>query len=325
MKILMSGSGSGGHIYPCIATYNYLKDKYEIIVVIFKEIDKKIYDLNNIKYIYIDNNLSTFNKFKQLNNIYKDNKIDITLTYGGKNSIFINMIARINKSKIYLFEQNAIIGKANKFNYIFCNKIFSNFKINYKKEVNLGNPNAFKIKTNKIKLFNNHKITILITLGSLGSISVNKVMKSFIETNNDFNIIYVTGNNVNLNIKNTNNVKIFNYYNPLTDLINIADIVISRAGASTLSEIIELNKPSIIIPSPYVANDHQNKNCDVLVKNNCCIKILEKDLNCSILRKKVYYLAQNETLYNNIKNNLKKMQKGNNFNVFHQEIINDNS
>ena len=325
MKILMSGSGSGGHIYPCIATYNYLKDKYEIIVIVFKEIDKKIYDLNNIKYIYIDNNLSSFNKFKQLNNIYKDNKIDITLTYGGKNSIFINMIAKINKSKIYLFEQNAIIGKANKFNYIFCNKIFSNFKINYKKEVNIGNPNAFNIKTNKIKLFNNHKITILITLGSLGSSSVNKVIKSFIETNNDFNIIYVSGNNVNLNIKNTNNVKIFNYYNPLTDLINIADIVISRAGASTLSEIIELNKPSIIIPSPNVANDHQSKNTKVLIDNKCCLMIKENELNCSILTKKVYNLTQNRKLYESIKDNLKKISKGNNFDIIYKEIINDNT
>lgn len=308
MNILMSGSGSGGHIYPCISLYNDLKKDYNITIVIFKEIDKKIYDMNNIEYIYIDDNLSNFKKIRELRSVFKKNNINKTITFGGRNSFFIQLVSKALKIKSYIFEQNAILGKANKINLLFADKVFTNFKINHKKEINVGNPNSYYIKTNKIKLFNNNKITLLFTMGSLGSSSVSKVINNFIKHNKDYNIIYVTGNNVNVKIKENDNLRIFNYYNPLTDLINISDIIISRAGASTLSEIIYFNKPSIIIPSPYVTNNHQVKNAKLLLKENACQIIYEKDLNEQILISKIRNYSNNKKYYDETINKINKLK-----------------
>lgn len=308
MNILMSGSGSGGHIYPCISLYNDLKKDNNITIVIFKEIDKKIYDMNNIEYIYIDDNLSNFKKIKELKSVFKNYNINKTITFGGRNSFYIQLVSKALKIKSYIFEQNAILGKANKINLLFADKVFTNFKINLKKEINVGNPNSYYIKTNKIKLFNNNKITLLFTMGSLGSSSVSKVINNFIKHNKDYNIIYVTGNNVKVNIKENGSLKIFNYYNPLTDLINISDIIISRAGASTLSEIIYFNKPSIIIPSPYVTNNHQVKNAKLLLKENACQIIYEKDLNEQILISKIRNYSNNKKYYDETINNINKLK-----------------
>lgn len=325
MKILMSGSGSGGHIYPCIATYNYFKKNHQVYIVIFKKIDEKIYKLNNIKYIYIDDSFSTLKKIKMIKKIIITNNIKKTMTFGGKNSIFINIVAKSLKIDNYIFEQNAILGKANKINYLICKKMFSNFKIGLKKEINIGNPNSFNLKINsKEKLFNNNKATILITMGSLGSSSVDKVITNFINENNDYNIIYILGNNVKGKRFEQKNVKVFQYYNHLVDLIAKVDLCITRAGASTLSEIIALKKPSIIIPSPYVANNHQEKNAKILAMNNACIVIKEKDLSVGILKQNVINLTHNAIMYNQMANNLKKLIKDKDFINLEKEIINDN-
>lgn len=326
MNILLSGSGSGGHIYPCIALYKRLKEKHSVYILIFKEIDKKIYDLNKIKYLYIDNENSVFKKITLINNIIKDNKIDKTVTFGGKNSFYINLIAKKNKIDNYIFEQNVILGKANKANYHISKKIFTTFKIGLKKEIHVGNPNAYNLTKSNKKLFNNKLVTILITMGSLGSSSTNKIIEKFIKNNNDkYNFIYISGNNVKTTLKESNNIKIYNFYNPLSDLIKCVDIVISRAGASTLSEIINLNIPSIIIPSPYVANNHQEKNALYLYKNKAIELIYEKDLNESILSSKLINLTNNKTYFNELKNNLKKLSYKDNFNVIERIILSDNS
>ena len=324
MNILMSGSGSGGHINPCISLYKYLSSYYKIYIVIFKKIDKKIYDMNNISYYYIDDKLSVKDKIIMIKKFMNNQKIGKTLTFGGKNSFYINLVAKMLKKKIYIFEQNVILGKANKINYLLCNKIFTNFIINLKKEINVGNPNTFNLKPNKVKLFNNNKKTLLFTMGSLGSSTIDKVIVNFIKTNKDYNVIYVLGNNVNNRLSNKDNLIVFDYYNPLTDLINYADIIISRAGASTLSEIIYFNKPSIIIPSPYVTDDHQSKNALAIKKENGCIVIKEKELSVDLLNYKIHLLANNKKYYKNMKKNLLKLDKGNNFSKIKDVLMNDN-
>ena len=315
----MSGSGSGGHIYPCISLYKKLKETDNITIIIFKEIDKKIYDLNHIKYIFIDDKLLLKEKYKKILKIFKENKIEKCITFGGKNSLIINLVAKRFNIKIFIFEQNVILGKANKINYLLCDKIFTNFRLNLKKEINVGNPNSFEINNDKINFFNNDKLTILITLGSLGSSSVNKVIEQFILQNKQYNIIYVTGNNVKCNIKDNETTKIIHYFNPLTTLINSADIIISRAGASTLSEIIQLNKVSIIIPSPYVSNNHQYKNALRLLKVKSIVLINERDLTLSLLKTKLL-LLNNNTFFDFIKRNLSLLQKPNNFKKIIKEI-----
>ena len=320
MNIVMSGSGSGGHIYPCLSLFRKLKDDHNVILVIFKEIDKKIYDLNKVNYTYIDNNLSFFEKYKKIRKIIIENKIEKSITFGGKNSLIINLVAKSLNKKIFIFEQNVILGKANKINYLLCDKVFSNFKLNLKKEINVGNPNSFEISNEKVNYFNNNKITILITLGSLGSSSVNKVIEQFIIDNKTYNIIYVTGNNVKSNLKDNDHTKIINYFNPLTTLMNSSDIIISRAGASTLSEIIQLNKVSIIIPSIYVSNNHQYKNAIRVYKIKGIELIQEKELNVNLLKSKLFILTNNNKYYEFIKTNLNLVKNSNGFDKILKEI-----
>ena len=326
MNILMSGSGSGGHIYPCISLYKELVKKYNVYVLIFKNIDKKIYDENNIKYFYFDDCESIYKKCSFINKLLCENRIDKVITFGGKNSLFINVIAKKNNIDSFIFEQNIILGKANKINYLLCKKLFTNFKIGLKKEINVGNPNAFNLKmNNNSKLFKNNNITILITLGSLGSSSVNKVIENFIKMNNEYNVIYVSGNNVKTKVKDDCRTKVYKYYNNLPSLMAKCDLIISRAGASTLSEIIALNIPSIIIPSPYVANNHQEKNAKYLKEKECIELIFEKDLNENVLLSKIRNLVQNADNYNRLKTNLANEYLGNKFDLIVSEICDDNS
>lgn len=320
MNILLSGSGSGGHIYPCIATYQELKENHKVYLIIFKQIDKKIYDLNHLPYIYINDEYSSLKKLKEIKKVFKENNIQKVLTFGGKNSLYIQLISKKQKIDHYIFEQNAIMGKANKINYLFCKKVFTNFKLNLKKEIQIGNPNAFKIKKEKLNLFKERKITILFTMGSLGSSSVDKVIQEFILKNKDYNIIYVCGKNVNSKIKNSKNVQIFDYYNPLSTLIYNADLIVSRAGASTMAEIIALNKVSIFIPSPYVSDNHQYKNAKVLYNQNACAMILEKDLSYDILLSKIRNLTHDADQFKKMKHQLQQFNLQNNFNVIRKEI-----
>lgn len=282
MKILLSGSGSGGHIYPCISFIKYLNYiNQEYTLLIFKEIDKKIYDLNNINYIFIEKD-----KIKKVKEQVLKN--DIIATFGGKNSLYLITLGKLYKKNIYIFEQNVILGKANYIGSFFAKAIFSSFplKNKTKKELNYGSPQIDNIKNiNKINIFNNDKKVILITMGSLGSKTTMSVMEKYILGNNEYNFIVVYGNNVKPNIKERTNVKIYQYYNHLIELINYASLIISRAGATTLAEIISLNKNAIIIPSPYVANNHQEKNAyslkecfDIIDENKLAEQIISQNI-----------------------------------------------
>ena len=91
-----------------------------------------------------------------------------------------------------------------------------------------------------------------------------------------------------------------------------------------MSEIIQLKKPSIIIPSPFVSNDHQFKNAKYLLERKACIMIEEKELNHSNLNKEVFNLTFNIEYYNEIKDNLTKLANVNNFQLIKETILNDN-
>ena len=104
------------------------------------------------------------------------------------------------------------------------------------------------------------------------------------------------------------NVKIIPFYEGLTSVMKKTDVMVSRAGASTLSEIIALEVPSVLIPSPYVANNHQYLNALDLVNKDAALMIEEKDLLDGILVKKVDSLINDEIKIKEIKNNLRSMQ-----------------
>ena len=128
--------------------------------------------------------------------------------------------------------------------------------------------------------------------------------------NKNYEILFVTGKNSYEEIKKikfSSNVKVVPYIENMTRIMKNTDIIISRAGASTLSEIIALKIPSILIPSPYVPDNHQYKNALDLSSNNAAILIEEKDLNGNILVKTIDEILNDEEKIKDMKKNLEKL------------------
>ena len=128
--------------------------------------------------------------------------------------------------------------------------------------------------------------------------------------NKNYEILFVTGKNSYEEIKKikfSSNIKVVPYIENMTRIMKNTDIIISRAGASTLSEIIALKIPSILIPSPYVPDNHQYKNALDLSSNNAAILIEEKDLNGNILVKTIDEILNDDEKIKDMKKNLEKL------------------
>jgi UDP-N-acetylglucosamine--N-acetylmuramyl-(pentapeptide) pyrophosphoryl-undecaprenol N-acetylglucosamine transferase len=139
----------------------------------------------------------------------------------------------------------------------------------------------------------------------------------------DYEVVFVTGKDAYENIKTkkfSSNVKVLPYIDNMTRLLKKTDVVVSRAGASTLSEIIALRIPSVLIPSPYVPNNHQYKNALDLVNNEACILIEEKDLTGDLLIKSIDSIITDSDKISKIKNNLKKLDTGSSATIIYENI-----
>ena len=157
-----------------------------------------------------------------------------------------------------------------------------------------------------------NKKFVLIVMGSLGSSRINDYLVNSMNmfNNKDYDILFVTGKGSYDDVvknKFPSNVHVVPYVDGLTGLMKSADLIISRAGASTLSEIIALELPSILIPSPYVANNHQYKNALDLVNCNASLMIEEKDLKGDILVRKIDDVLYDSKKINDMKKNLKSL------------------
>lgn len=225
--------------------------------------------------------------------------------------------------KTIIHEQNSIAGKANLYLSRFADKVCVSFKSSEKyfpkeKVIFTGNPvseAASKIKDMKkeeLDLDKNKKL-VLFVMGSLGANRVNEKLKETMTSfkDKDYSILWVTGKDYYDNIKDIkipSNVKIVPYIDDLVRILPNVDLLVTRAGASTLSEIITLKVPAILIPSPYVANNHQYKNAYDLVSNKSALLLEEKDLNKDTLVDMIDKTLKDKDLLLTMKNNLVKFQ-----------------
>ena len=187
-----------------------------------------------------------------------------------------------------------------------------------KKVVYTGNPcgeSALDIqKTSKVSLgFKPSDKLIIIVAGSLGSNTFNEKFKAYLSMieKEKYKVLYITGKSYYDDfMKDTEfsqNVKVVPYYNNLASIMKDAYLVISRAGASTISEILALKIPSILVPSPYVANNHQYYNALDLVNMKVSEILEEKNLDPSIIQVMINELVYNEKKYNEMKKNLERL------------------
>ena len=340
MRVVISAGGSGGHIYPALSIINKIKEKEPdsefLYIGTHNRMENDIIPKYNIPFETIEiygfdrkqimKNFKTikcfFRSIKKCKKLIKNFNPDVVIGVGGYVTGPVLYAAHKLGYKTFIHEQNSFPGKANNFISNFADKIAVSFKSSIKnfpeyKTVFTGNPcseNAIKVEPAKKSEFNlkEDKKLVLFVMGSLGSSKVNdfliKTMSLF--NNKDYEILFVTGNNSYEEVKKNkfpSNVHVLPYIDNMTRIMKKTDIIVSRAGASTLSEIIALQVPSILIPSPYVAENHQFKNAMDLINKDAALMIEEKDLKGDILVRTIDELITDDKKIKNMKNNLKEM------------------
>lgn len=340
MRVVISAGGTGGHIYPALAIINKIKEREPdsefLYIGTHNRMEKDIIPKYNIPFetieIYGINRKNIFKNFKTIECFYKaikkckklikEFKPDVVIGVGGYVTGAVIYSAKKLGYPTFIHEQNSMPGKANLFLSKYADKIGVSFKSTIKefpeyKTIYTGNPcsqdalKKEKVLKSKYQLSNFKKL-VLIVMGSLGSEKITNMMVKTIHLfeNKSYEIIFVTGNDsydTFSKVKLPMNVKVVPYIENLSGFMKNVDVMVSRAGASTLSEIIALQIPSILVPSPYVPNNHQYKNAMDLVSKNAAIVIEEKDLNGNILVNKIDELLNDEEEYQKMKQNLSQM------------------
>lgn len=348
MKIIFATGGTGGHLYPAIALAKYLEKNYENVECMFvgstNRLESKVvpqmgYQYKGVHVLGLSGSplkkakaLAVFaNSLRHTRKIVKEFKPDLVIGFGGYVSASIVMAASSMGVKTMIHEQNSIIGLANKILIKRVDKIICCYDLAYsnfpkEKTVLLGNPRATEVanqpkNSDILKQYelDPNKKTILIVMGSLGSASVNQILKESLNQfkDKDYQVIFATGKNNFDKMKeetkhiDTNNVKLVPYIDDMPSLLQVCDIVVSRAGASTIAELTAIGSAMILIPSPYVASNHQEFNAMELVNKNAAVMIKEKELTSEKLIEQIDELISNPQMLRSLKENAHKLGKPN--------------
>lgn len=340
MRVIVSAGGTGGHIYPALAIINKLKDQYKNIDILYigttDRMEKDIVPSKGIKYIGLEmNGLSKtniiknvkainnfYNAYKKTKKIINEFKPHIVLGIGGYITAPVIYAAHKMKVKTFIHEQNIIPGKSNRFLSKFVDQIGVSLpdSLSYfpKDKVTLtGNPRgdeacqAKPIRKSTLGLKNDKKL-VLIVMGSLGSLTMNKKLQTILPKFNHkpYEVIFITGKDYYDQYKNlsiSDNVKIVPFLDNMINVLKVTDLIISRAGASTLAEITAIGLPSILVPSPYVANNHQYLNALSIKEAGGAMLIEEKDFNSDNLIKMIDDILNNQDKYNKLRTNMTKL------------------
>ena len=352
MRVIISAGGTGGHIYPALAILNKIKEKEPnsefLYIGTHNRMENDIVPGMGIPYESIEiygfnkkilKNFKTafcvFKSYNRCKKIIHDFNPDVVIGVGGYVTSPVIVAAKKLGYKTVIHEQNSLPGKSNKFLSKYSDLICVSFKSTISsfpsyKTVFTGNPcsedaiSKKVISKSKFGISDDKKL-VLIVMGSLGSSKINdyiiKSMSSF--NNHSYEVLFVTGkSSYDSVIKNKfpSNVHVVPYVDGMTGLMKNTDLIVSRAGASTISEIVALGIPSILIPSPYVANNHQFKNAMDLVKNKSALMIEEKDLNGDILVRKIDEVLCDSEKIKNIKKNLKLLVVKNSASLIYENI-----
>jgi UDP-N-acetylglucosamine--N-acetylmuramyl-(pentapeptide) pyrophosphoryl-undecaprenol N-acetylglucosamine transferase len=316
LRIIISGGGTGGHIFPAIAIANALKRLDPATEILFvgangrMEMEKvpaagyKIIglDIQGIQRKSIWKNIlfpfKLVDSVRRSIKIIDDFKPDAAVGVGGYASGPLLYAAGLKGIPYLIQEQNSYAGVTNKWLGKKAQKICVAFDGMDKffpagKIIKTGNPirkesveiaNKRMPATELMKLSPDKK-TILVTGGSLGAGTLNKSIKAgldkFIKA--DVQVIWQTGKFYYKSIieqlgENYHpNIRIMEFLNRMDLAYAAADVIISRAGAGTIAELCEVKKPVILVPSPNVAEDHQTKNALALVQENACVFVADRD------------------------------------------------
>ena len=266
----MTGGKTAGHIIPLLRIIEHSNDEY-VYIGLKDSLEERICKSNNITFIGYDYN-KKYKSYKYLKKVFEKAPPDVLISSGGFVSFIPLFIALKKNIKYYLIEENRVMGLTNKIFKFKAKKIFLSFPLDKmnKKMIITGNPSQiFNLNKNAYSL-DKRFTNILVLGGSLGSMELIDVAISLRDKlNNNYKIILIAGNYYkDIYFEATNNLVIYEYIDDLYNLIYHADIIISRAGSSTIFECLALNKKLILYPSRHVKNDHQYKNSVYLANKN---------------------------------------------------------
>ncbi len=323
LRVIISGGGTGGHIFPAIAIANTIKERYPNAKILFVGAEGRMemekvpaagYEIEGLEVSGINRknllkNFSTILKFrrslKKAKRILKDFDPHVVVGVGGYASGPVLYKANAMKIPTLIQEQNSYAGITNKFlgkkasvicvAYEGMERFFPKDKI-----VLTGNPCRQELLNPAITReeacaafdLDPSKKTILLIGGSLGSRMLNKSMFKGIDAlvAADIQVLWQCGRlytfDLNLDMAskgNPKNIHIHEFITRMDLAYRTADLVISRAGASSISELSLLGKPVILVPSPNVSEDHQTKNAMALVNKDAAIIVKDEDAIGSLI------------------------------------------
>jgi len=338
-KLLVVGGGTAGHVNSGLAIIEYFKNKEKDLEVLYigtrRGIESKLVESYNINIKYI--NIRGLKRENYFIFIYSIILIPIALVQsliillsfkpsfvigvGGFVSGPVVLIASLLRIKTYILEQNSVMGFTNTLLLRFVNNIFISFPLAkepmhkyYNKILYTGNPiresinNITKIKSKKFNLF--------IFGGSQGARSINFAIANILDKLSQINNLKIYHQTGALDFKRIKqeyekrnlDYELFPYILDIDKIYEVSSLIVSRAGASSISEIISANIPSILIPLPTASDNHQYYNAKYLHDFDACILIEQVNLNTNLLIDQINELVLNQEKITNIKNNLKKLK-----------------
>src|SRR5574341_1169439 len=359
-KIILAGGGTGGNLFPAMEIAEGIKKRYSQAEIYFmgtkRGLETKILPQKGYKLLYLSVvglkrglNLSIFKvifflmkSFWEAFKILRQLKPEAVIGTGGYVSVPAVLAGSFLRIPTFIQEQNSFPGISTRILSFFSKKVFLAYEESkryflLKKKLKItGNPvrpekfGADKTLGLKKVYFQPNKKTVLVLGGSQGASSINRAVLEDLnlqEKELNFQILWQTGerdfNKIKENLKNKfYSVQILSFIEDMSSAYVVADVIISRAGAITLSEITGCGKPAILIPYPFAAAGHQKFNAQVLEKKAAALVIEEKEIQRGILISKVSELLQDEDKLKQMSQNSKALGRPNALNEILDEIEN---
>jgi UDP-N-acetylglucosamine--N-acetylmuramyl-(pentapeptide) pyrophosphoryl-undecaprenol N-acetylglucosamine transferase len=347
-RLLISTGGTGGHVVPATILYEHLKNEFHVSMSTdyrgMKFLDKNKYNLEVFNLTPLPKNifLLPYQFFLIIYLIIKSifflrkRRIDILISTGGYMSIPLCLASKILNIKIFLFEPNIVLGRSNKFFVKSCEKILcysdkiKNFPNKYINKI-IVIPALLRKVFYSVKKAEGiiKKINLLIIGGSQGAKIFDTLIKpTIIELSKKFDLkIYQQTNLVNFeNLKkfyNDENInhELFDFNEDISNLMSRSNICITRAGASTLAELVFLNLPYVAIPLPSSRDNHQFENAFFYNEIGCNWILNQNEINDITIANKLINIIDNKEEYLIKKLNMRNFSYQNTWNNINQKII----
>ena len=347
-RVVISGGGTGGHIFPAIAIADEIKRRNPEVDILFvgavgkmemDRVPKAGYSIEGLPIVGLQRKLTFSNfllPFKLFNSLLKARRIikrfdpQLVIGVGGYASGPTLKIAQILGIPTVIQEQNSFPGKTNillsKKASLICTAYANLEQFFSKEKIRLtGNPvrqALSNIKTSKEDALNVFGLsslqrTVLVIGGSLGAKTLNDAMLKNLEqiSNGQLQFIWQCGkgyiDQINESLsKVPEQIKLMPFISQMDAAYAAADIVVSRAGALSVSELCLVGKPVILVPSPNVSEDHQTKNAMALVSSAAAVLIRDADAREDLVPA-LYALVENEEKKMELSRNIKSLAKPN--------------